>query len=80
MMKVSAEQCGMASAQVVFCIKKGFFNVTVSLSAVYISFSPQNYTVREGTSADIMIELDKPSPKDINITITTMDITSLRKY
>ena len=41
-----------------------------------ISFSPQNYTVPEGTPADIMIVLDKPSPKDITITVTTMDITA----
>ena len=46
------------------------------LSVVVISFSPQNYTVPEGTPADIMIVLDKPSPKDINITVTTMDITA----
>ena len=43
---------------------------------MFISFSPQNYTVPEGTPADIMIVLDKPSPKDINITVTTMDITA----
>ena len=43
---------------------------------MYISFSPQNYTVPEGTPADIMIVLDKPSPKDITITVTTMDITT----
>ena len=46
------------------------------LSVVVISFSPQNYTVPEGTPADIMIVLDKPSPKDITITVTTMDITA----
>ena len=45
-------------------------------SVVAISFSPQNYTVPEGTPADIMIVLDKPSPKDITITFTTMDITA----
>ena len=43
---------------------------------VTISFSPQNYTVPEGTPADIMIVLDKPSPKDITITVTAMDSTA----
>ena len=47
-----------------------------SFSVVTISFSPQNYTVPEGTPAGIMIVLDKPSPKDITITVTTMDITA----
>ena len=41
-----------------------------------ISFSPQNYTVPEGTPADIMIVLNIPSFKDINIAVTTMDITA----
>ena len=41
-----------------------------------ISFSPQNYTIPEGTPAVIMIVLDKPSPKNITITVTTMDITA----
>ena len=50
--------------------------IIYSLSVVAISFSPQNYTVPEGTPADIMIVLDKPSPKDITITVTTMDITA----
>ena len=45
-------------------------------SVLTMTFNPQNYTVPEGTPAHIMIVLDKPSPKDINITVTTMDITA----
>ena len=51
-----------------------------SFSVVAISFSPQNYTVPEGTPADIMIVLDKPSPKDITITVTTIDFTAQGIY
>ena len=43
---------------------------------VTVSFSPQNYTVPEGTPADIMIALDKPSVNNITIVVTTMDITA----
>ena len=41
-----------------------------------VSFSPQNYTVPEGTPAELMIVLDKPSVNNITITVTTMDITA----
>ena len=43
---------------------------------VTVTFSPQNYTVPEGTPADVMIVLDKPSVRDITVTVTTMDITA----
>ena len=46
------------------------------LSVVVVSFSPQNYSVLEGTPADIMIVLDQLSPKNITINVTTMDITA----
>ena len=41
-----------------------------------VSFSSQNYTVSEGTPAELTIVLDKPSVKNITITVTTMDITA----
>ena len=41
-----------------------------------VTFSPQNYTVPEGTPAEVMIVLDKPSVRDITVTVTTMDITA----
>lgn len=43
---------------------------------VTISFSPQNYTVNEGSSVDLMIVADKVSPEDIMVTVTTMNITA----
>ena len=47
-----------------------------SISVVAISFSPQNYTVPEGTPANLVIVLDTPSSQDITVTVTTMDITA----
>ena len=47
-----------------------------SSSAFTISFSPQNYTILEGTPVNLMIVLDKPSSKNITITVSTMDITA----
>ena len=47
---------------------------------VTVSFSPQNYTVPEGTPAELMVVLDKPSVKNITITVTTMDITAEGEY
>ena len=43
---------------------------------VTVTFSPQNYTVPEGTPAEVMIVLDKPSVRDITVSVTTMDITA----
>ena len=43
---------------------------------VTVTFSPQNYTVPEGTSAEVMIVLDKPSVRNITVSVTTMDITA----
>ena len=43
---------------------------------VTVSFSSQNYTVPEGTQADLMIVLDKPSVNNITVTVTTMNITA----
>ena len=43
---------------------------------VTVTFSPQNYTVPEGDPAEVMIVLDKPSVRNINISVTTMDITA----
>ena len=45
-------------------------------SVVIIGFSPQNYTVPEGTPVELVIVLDRPSVKDISLTVTTMDITA----
>ena len=56
---------------------KSYLNISkCSISVVVISFSPQNYTVPEGTPANLMIVLDQASPKDITVTVTTMDITA----
>ena len=42
-----------------------------------MSFSPRNYyTVSEGSPVELTIVLDKPSVKNITITVTTMDITA----
>ena len=43
---------------------------------VTVTFSPQNYTVGEGSTAGVMIALDKPSGRDITVSVTTMDITA----
>ena len=41
---------------------------------VTVTFSPQNYTVPEGSPAEVMIVLDKPSVRNITVSVTTMDI------
>ena len=43
---------------------------------VTVTFSPQNYTVPEGSPAEVMIVLDKPSVRNITVSVTTMDITA----
>ena len=43
---------------------------------VTVTFSPQSYTVGEGGLAEVMIVLDKLSVRNINISVTTMDITA----
>ena len=60
----------------VFILCLYYRHVNSSISEVVISFSPQNYTVPEGTPANLMIVLNQPSPRDITITVTTMDITA----
>ena len=60
----------------VFTLCLYYRHVTSCISVVVISFSPQNYTVPEGTPANLMIVLDQASPKDITVTVTTMDITA----
>ena len=43
---------------------------------VIISFSPQNYTVPEGSFVNLTIVADKVSPEDITVVVTTTDITT----
>ena len=51
--------------------------ITILFHAVVtISFNPQNYTVPEGSSVVLMIVLDRVSPQDITVSVTTMDITA----
>ena len=45
-----------------------------------VSFSPQNYSVAEGTPAELMVVLDNPSLKDITVTVTTMDLSAECKW
>ena len=46
------------------------------LLVAYASFSPQNYTLPEGTPAELTIRLDKVCTMDVMFTVTTMDITA----
>ena len=48
----------------------------VSCAVVTISFNPQNYTIPEGSVVVPMIVLDRASPRNITVTVTTMDITA----
>ena len=43
---------------------------------VTVTFSPQNYTVGEGSLAEVMIVLDKPTVRNITVSVITMDITA----
>ena len=49
----------------------------LSYSVATVSFSPQNYTVSEGTSVELIIVLDRPACQDISVTVTTMDGTAV---
>ena len=40
------------------------------------TFSPQNYTVREGGFESLMIVLDRPSVQDTVFNVATMDLTA----
>ena len=40
------------------------------------SFGPQNYTLPEGISVELTIQLDKVCTMDVVFTVTTMDITA----
>ena len=41
-----------------------------------VSFSPQNYSIPEGTDAEINIVLDKAFSTDLTFDVTTMDGTA----
>ena len=43
---------------------------------VTIVISPQNYTVSEGTSAEIILMLNRSSQSNINAVVTTMDLSA----
>ena len=43
-------------------------------SVARVSFSPQNYTVPEGSSVELFIVLDQQACQDITVNVTTMDI------
>ena len=54
-----------------------FVFVHLFSSVVMVSFSPQNYSVLEGSAdSELMIVLDKQSTKEITCNVTTMDITA----
>ena len=44
--------------------------------AASASFGPQNYTIPEGTPAELTIRLDKVCTFDVVFTVTTMDMTA----
>ena len=50
---------------------------TFIYSVAAVSFNPQNYTVSEGSSVELIIVLDQPACQDISVTVTTMDGTAV---
>ena len=40
------------------------------------TFSPQNYTVREGDVEELTIKLDRPSVQDTIFNVATMNLTA----
>ena len=52
-----------------------FFHLVVT-----VSFSPQNYTVREGDEIYLMIKLEKESTKEITFTVKTVPDSAEREW
>ena len=63
-----------------YCTLMCFYTLMICIlfihAAVTIGFSPQNYTVPEGTPVELVIVLNRPSVKDISLTVTTINITA----
>ena len=62
-----------------YCTLMCFYTLMICIfihPAVTIGFSPQNYTVPEGTPVELVIVLNRQSVKDISLIVSTMDITA----
>ena len=51
-------------------------NCVFTHSVAIGTFSPQNYTVREGKVANLVIALDRPSVQDTIFNVATMNLTA----
>ena len=51
-------------------------NCVFAHSVAIGTFSPKNYTVREGEVAHLMIVLDRPSMQDTIFNVATMNLTA----
>ena len=56
--------------------QSAFINCVFTHSVPIGTFSPQNYTVREGGVANLMIVLDRPSVQDTIFNVATMNLTA----
>ena len=66
------------SLNVILCLHSGnTWHVVCIYAVVQVSFSPQNYTVSEGSSVELIIVLDQPACQNTSVTVTTMDGTAM---